>query len=396
MPANSQPSPALWTKDFTLATIANFFVSFVFYLLIPTMALYAVNAFGASDTAAGLASSSFVIGAVVGRIFTGKYLDFVGRRRLVIISLGIYVALGLAYVLADGLPLFVALRTVHGFGFGTSATVIAASVMSMIPPARRAEGTGYFGISGTIATAIGPLLALTIADRFSYDALFITASVVALLALLVALTITFPEREVSQAERESKWSLSLGTLVDAHTVPIASIMLLAGFAYSGVLSFLANYAQQADLVSSASLFFLVYAIAVFISRLFIGRIQDRRGDNIVIYPIFASFVAGFVMLGVSSQAWHILLAAVFMGFGFGALMPALQSVITAKSPLPRVGLATATFFLMLDIGTGIGPIVLGLAIPHLGYQGMYFLLAGIIVVAAALYAAVHGRFARTA
>ncbi|WP_313279273.1 MFS transporter [Timonella senegalensis] len=396
MPANSQPSPALWTKDFTLATIANFFVSFVFYLLIPTMALYAVNAFGASDTAAGLASSSFVIGAVVGRIFTGKYLDFVGRRRLVIISLGIYVALGLAYVLADGLPLFVALRTVHGFGFGTSATVIAASVMSMIPPARRAEGTGYFGISGTIATAIGPLLALTIADRFSYDALFITASVVALLALLVALTITFPEREVSQAERESKWSLSLGTLVDAHTVPVASIMLLAGFAYSGVLSFLANYAQQADLVSSASLFFLVYAIAVFISRLFIGRIQDRRGDNIVIYPIFASFVAGFVMLGVSSQAWHILLAAVLMGFGFGALMPALQSVITAKSPLPRVGLATATFFLMLDIGTGIGPIVLGLAIPHLGYQGMYFLLAGIIVVASALYAAVHGRFARTA
>lgn len=396
MPANSQPSPALWTKNFTLATIANFFVSFVFYLLIPTMALYAVNAFGASDTAAGLASSSFVIGAVVGRIFTGKYLDFVGRRRLVIISLGIYVALGLAYVLADGLPLFVALRTVHGFGFGTSATVIAASVMSMIPPARRAEGTGYFGISGTIATAIGPLLALTIADRFSYDALFITASVVALLALLVALTITFPEREVSQAERESKWSLSLGTLVDAHTVPVASIMLLAGFAYSGVLSFLANYAQQADLVSSASLFFLVYAIAVFISRLFIGRIQDRRGDNIVIYPIFASFVAGFVMLGVSSQAWHILLAAVFMGFGFGALMPALQSVITAKSPLPRVGLATATFFLMLDIGTGIGPIVLGLAIPHLGYQGMYFLLAGIIVVASALYAAVHGRFARTA
>lgn len=396
MPANSQPSPALWTKDFTLATIANFFVSFVFYLLIPTMALYAVNAFGASDTAAGLASSSFVIGAVVGRIFTGKYLDFVCRRRLVIISLGIYVALGLAYILADGLPLFVALRTVHGFGFGTSATVIAASVMSMIPPARRAEGTGYFGISGTIATAIGPLLALTIADRFSYDALFITASVVALLALLVALTITFPEREVSQAERESKWSLSLGTLVDAHTVPVASIMLLAGFAYSGVLSFLANYAQQADLVSSASLFFLVYAIAVFISRLFIGRIQDRRGDNIVIYPIFASFVAGFVMLGVSSQAWHILLAAVFMGFGFGALMPALQSVITAKSPLPRVGLATATFFLMLDIGTGIGPIVLGLAIPHLGYQGMYFLLAGIIVVASALYAAVHGRFARTA
>ncbi|WP_334169689.1 MFS transporter, partial [Timonella senegalensis] len=284
----------------------------------------------------------------------------------------------------------------HGFGFGTSATVIAASVMSMIPPARRAEGTGYFGISGTIATAIGPLLALTIADRFSYDALFITASVVALLALLVALTITFPEREVSQAEREAKWSLSLGTLVDAHTVPVASIMLLAGFAYSGVLSFLANYAQQADLVSSASLFFLVYAIAVFISRLFIGRIQDRRGDNIVIYPIFASFVAGFVMLGVSSQAWHILLAAVFMGFGFGALMPALQSVITAKSPLPRVGLATATFFLMLDIGTGIGPIVLGLAIPHLGYHGMYFLLADIIVVAAALYAAVHGRFARTA
>ena len=61
--------PRLWTKDFTVAIIAAVFLSFVFYLLITTMAGYAVIRFAASDSAAGLASSSFVLGAVAARMF---------------------------------------------------------------------------------------------------------------------------------------------------------------------------------------------------------------------------------------------------------------------------------------------------------------------------------------
>ncbi|HLS32671.1 MAG TPA: MFS transporter, partial [Brevibacterium sp.] len=70
----------LWTPTFVIGIIINLFMSSVFYLLMTTMAVYAVERFAASDSGAGLASSGFIIGAVVGRVLAGKFLDVVGRR----------------------------------------------------------------------------------------------------------------------------------------------------------------------------------------------------------------------------------------------------------------------------------------------------------------------------
>src|SRR6185312_3806394 len=85
---DQQPAK-LWTKNFFLAIVVNLFISMVFYLLMTTMALYAVDRFQASDTAAGFASSAFVLGSVIARIFAGRLLDIVGRRRLILVTMAI-------------------------------------------------------------------------------------------------------------------------------------------------------------------------------------------------------------------------------------------------------------------------------------------------------------------
>ena len=56
-----------------------------------------------------------------------------------------------------------------------------------------------------------------------------------------------------------------------------------------------------------------------------------------------------------------------------------------------MGVATSTFFLMLDLGVGFGPVALGLAIPHLGYTGMFGILAALAALGIGLYFLVHGR-----
>src|SRR5699024_2269769 len=71
----------LWTKDFIVGIGLSLSMSLVFSLLRPSMAGYAVARFSAGGAAAGFASSAFVLGAVVPRVITGKYLDFIGRRR---------------------------------------------------------------------------------------------------------------------------------------------------------------------------------------------------------------------------------------------------------------------------------------------------------------------------
>ncbi|MER2137018.1 MAG: MFS transporter, partial [Arthrobacter sp.] len=75
------------------------------------------------------------------------------------------------------------------------------------------------------------------------------------------------------------------------------------------------------------------------------------------------------------------------------LMPTAQAIAVTVAPDHRIGIATSTFFLILDAGIGLGPFLLGLLIPLTGFSGMYAVLTGLVAAAMVLYHFVHGRFA---
>lgn len=72
----------MWTKDFIVLLASNFFIVLTFYLLLTSMAVYAMKYFHASKSSAGLAASIFVIGAMAARLYAGKFIDVVGRKRI--------------------------------------------------------------------------------------------------------------------------------------------------------------------------------------------------------------------------------------------------------------------------------------------------------------------------
>lgn len=71
----------IWTKDFLCLLVSNFFVSLSFYLLMTSMAVYAIKEFQVTESRAGLAVSIFIIGALFARIFAGKFIDVIGRKK---------------------------------------------------------------------------------------------------------------------------------------------------------------------------------------------------------------------------------------------------------------------------------------------------------------------------
>jgi MFS family permease len=179
-------------------------------------------------------------------------------------------------------------------------------------------------------------------------------------------------------------------------LPIASMMLFVGVAFSGVLTFVAAYAVELDLAMAASAFFLVYSAVILVSRLFVGRIHDTHGDNSVVYPALISLAAGLVVLATASTTTTFLVAGGLLGLGVGTLMAAAQVIAVSVTPAHRVGLATSTFFLFMDVGAGVGPLLLGLVIHATGLSTMYLVLAGVVGLAALMYHWAHGRRPRTA
>lgn len=387
----------LWTRDLVLASTTNLFLGFVFYMLMTTMAGYAIARFNASDTLGGLTSSVFVIGATVARLFAGNLVDLVGRRRTLTISLVVFLIASLSYLPADALDslgVLLVVRTIHGVAFAVASTAAMALAQSLIPPSRRAEGTGYFTLSITLATALGPFVALLLVHGPGFRALFIAGGVASALAMIAALFLRTPHVPLPAEQGARLRRFHPRDMLHADVVPVASFMFVMAISYSGVLTFLNTYANERGLESAASVFFLVYAAVVFLARFVAGPLQDRRGDNLVVYIAIGAFAAGLAVLAAAHSNAVLLLAGGLMGLGYGTLMSALQSIAVARVPMPRIGVAISTHFFMIDFGVGIGPILLGLLLSHTDYAQMYLLLAGVVLLGAALYHLVHGRVNR--
>ena len=384
----------LWSRELVLAWIVNFFLAFDFYFLMTTMAVYAVTQFAVGETASGLASSMFVIGSTVARLFASNLVDLVGRRKILLIALVVSAVASVAYLPASSFGALLVVRAVHGASFAIASTAAMALAQSVIPVSRRGEGTGYFTLSMTLATAVGPLLGLLLVDHLGYGALFVGSIVASVLALVLALFLRTRDAAPSPEVRARLVRFRPADMLHPAVLPVASFMLVLAICYSGVLTYLQPYAAEAGLTGGASVFFLVYAASMLVTRFFMGRLQDRRGDNVVVLVAVLAFAVGLALLGLATTDALVLVSGVAMGLGYGTLLGALQAVAVSKVPMPRVGVAISTHYFMVDLGIGLGPVLLGVLLGVTGYDGMYLVLAVVALASLALYALVHGRHER--
>lgn len=382
----------LWTKDFMILMCTNFFIALTFYTLMTTMAAYAIQQYQASESSAGLASSIFVLAAVFSRLLAGKYLELIGRRKLIYASLIVFLLASLLYMPVQNLYLLLAIRFLHGLAFGSSTTAIMTSVMSLIPDSRRGEGTGYFSLSSTFATAFGPFIGLFISQHADYDVLFMVCTAFSVVSLLIVLFAKIPEITLSAEQRQQiKSGFHPKNFFEKNALPISIIMILMGIAYSGIVSFINTYSEDKQLAHVSSLFFIVYSAVLLASRPIAGKLLDKKGDNIVIYPSLGFFAISLLLLSTTNSSFTFLLSAALAALGFGTIMSAGQAIAIKLTPKHRYGLATSTFFICLDSGVGIGPFLLGFLVPLIGYTGMYTALAVVVLFSIFLYFVLHGR-----
>lgn len=387
----------LWTKNFIVVSSINFQLVLTFYLLVIVMVGYSVAELGATTAQAGLVSGLFIIGTLIGRFLVGKFLARFGQKTTLLTGLiGFLLFSGLYFIKFD-LSMLLVVRFMHGFMMGIASTVLGTIIAQIIPATRRGEGIGYYSLSSTLGTAIGPFLAIWMMLHIGYEAIFAVSSVIALFCVLVALIIHIPTNITTnqtvplKSKNKESW---LSQFIEIKALPISFIMLLASICYSGVLSFINFYAKEINLVEAASLFFLMYAIAIMASRPFTGPLMDRKGENIVIYPAFIIMALGLILLSVSHESWMLLLSAALLGLGYGNIQSVCQTVAVKSTSLERMGFATSTFFIFLDAGLGFGPYFLGIALNSIGFSQLYLYSSFAVFACIAVYYFLHGRYSK--
>jgi len=383
--------PKLWTKDFLIVSTANFFLYFTFYLLMATITLYATEQFHASPSIAGLASGIFVVGILIARLFAGRSIDRIGRKKMLYIGFISILIITLFYFFTENLAVLLAVRFLNGAALGIASTATGTIVAGIIPNERRGEGTGYYALSVTLAAAVGPFVGMFMIGHAGFNMIFILCLVLLALSFVSSIFLNVPKIELSKMELERMKGLKIGNFFEPKVFPIAIISAFVGLGYSSILSFLTSYAKEMNLVDISSFFFIVYAGTVLVSRPFTGRWFDTKGENFVMYPSFILFAVGLLLLNQADQGFMILLAGIFVGLGYGTFSSSGQAIAVKVSPKHRIGLATSTFFIFLDAGVGVGPFLLGLLVPFAGYHGLYAIMAAVIFICVFLYYFVYGK-----
>lgn len=383
----------IWTKDFIVVSIINFMSILIFFLLMVTISSYAVETYHVSTSIAGLVSSIFIIGTLMGRLGAGRLIGNSGPQKVLLTGLIVFFITTTLYLFEWGVTYLLVIRLLQGVAVGTIGTATGTIVATILPATRKGEGIGYFSLSAVLATAIGPFVGMFMMRlENGFDVIFYTNTVLSLLLLIASLfvKVSITQKNPNLEHQSKKLSL-LEKFIEPKALPISFVALLIGFAYSGVMSFLTFYAREIDLVEASSYFFLAYAFIIILSRPYTGKLMDLRGPNIIVYPCIIIFAVGMLLFSQASASWMLIVAAALIGLGYGNFNSIAQTIAVKVTEPHRFGLATSTYFILYDLGLGVGPFILGMVEPHTTYRMIFASMIPLILICIPLYYFLEGR-----
>ena len=366
----------LFTWDYIFTCVTTFFFFSGFHLLLPGMPIY-VEALGGSEFEVGLVMGAFTVTAVVLRPWVGPSTDVRGRRLFMLIGAFIFLTAQFAYNFATSVPLLIALRLWHGVGMACFMTAAPALIADLAPPPRRGEALGYFGAVTGVTMAVTPAVGIALLNAYGFTVMFFTSAAVALTAVVLAFFVSEPKRP-----RPNGGSSRPALVSRAALMPSALVMALT-LTYGALITFVPLYALKQGM-SNPGLFFMVYAMAMVVSRPIAGRLSDIFGRTAVMVPGLLLAAAAMWLLAISSSVPLLFVVAALYGLGFGTAYPALMALLADRVEVGQRGAGMATFTAAFDLGIGIGSIFWGLVVQFTGF-GIMFFASGLAPAASVLY-----------
>lgn len=369
----------LWNLSYILVLIVSTLSSFSFYMVATIMSKYLVS-LGATIAFAGFVVGMFSITSLVCRPFCGVMADRLNNIWLLIIS-NLLMSVGLiGFAVSSNMPSMILFRILNGVGFSINGTVQMALIVHFIPKNRLGEGIGYVGISQLIGSACAPAMGLEIAEKFGMPATFMAAAGLTLVAAVMLLFL----RGLQPERKNAKKGIRFRDIIDLKALPFTIPYSTFSFTNGIINGYLVMFADEHG-IAKISVYFTLYAVAVFLVRPISGKLMDQKGLRYTVFPGMIACALSLYLLGMSSTLWMILATGTLRALGQGAAQPSLQAGCINYVGRDRSGVATSTYFLGGDIGQGIGPMVGGFVLARIvglaGYQVLFGMCATLMLAA---------------
>lgn len=344
----------VYSKDVILVMAASFFFMFSNMYCNPLINGYAQQ-LGASSAFAGVIVGMMSIVAMFLRPIAGNLTDRFSKYQLAFIG-GALSFLGvLGYVVTPNSGLLLLFRLINGCGYVLCTVCMTTWLSYLVPFSHVGEAMSFYGIMNALAMAFAPAVSINLYRMIGYRGAIVIS---ALSALLMVVAIQFVGNRAQPTA--TKRTQRRFKVIQRDSIPVACLVALFAMPYFATQADIVSYTEQRHLSIAVGAYFLIYAAVLLLIRLFLRNQFDtvRFGPWLITSTVATAFY--LVMLTIMRTNWEMALAAAGMAFGYGIIYSVCQSTAMMLAPATERGLASSTFFLGLDVGMSLGPILGGI------------------------------------
>jgi MFS family permease len=338
---------------------------------LPTLAL----AFDASFQAVQWVVLAYLLAITTLIVSVGRLGDIAGRRRLLLVGIGLFTLASALCGFAPSLGLLIAARALQGLGAAIMMALTLAFVGDTAAKAKTGSAMGLLGSMSAIGTALGPSLGGVLIDGLGWRSIFLITVPLGLLTLLFAQRYLPADRHMQKADRAG--FDTIGTLLLALTLAAYALAMTLGRGSFGSL----NLALLAAALLGGCLFVMAEKrVAAPLLPLALFRQPLLRG-SLVMNALVSTVMMATLVVGPFYLALALGLDAARVGvvMSIGPLISALSGVLAGRivdrwgAPLMVVaGLGAMTVgslaLALLAHGFGVAGYIVAIAVLTPGYQ----------------------------
>jgi MFS transporter, DHA1 family, multidrug resistance protein len=372
---NTEP----WKRDLYILWICSFVLQLGFSLIMPFLPLYLeeLNVHGpAVELWSGVIfSANFIVMAIFSPIW-GGLSDRIGRKPMMLRS-----AFGMGLVvwlmgLVTSAPQLLGLRLLQGIasGFIPAANAYVAGI---VPRERSGQALGILGTGATAGMILGPLVGGALSRWVGYRPIFFLTSISCLITGVVVL-LTIREKVTPVARKKGDGLVGDFRLVAQYPVILAMMVVLFMNTFSMLTAepILARFLQTLNAPAAwvsflSGVVFSMTGVSNLLVAPVSGRLSDRFGSKRLLVVCLAGASLLYVVQGLATATWQMIVLRCLLGIFTGGLMPAVSSLIVRTAPRELQGRIFGMTSSAIFLGNTVGPLVGGVLAANFGVRAVF-------------------------
>ncbi|MFF2154815.1 MFS transporter [Paenibacillus chitinolyticus] len=363
-----------------MLTAANFLVGTSEYIIAGILDKVAAD-LGVSVSVAGQLITVFSLAFAIGTPVLMAITSRLDRRKLLIYSLGLFVAGNAVAFLLPGFSFLMASRVILALGTGVFFVTAMTVASKLAPPEKQGSAIATIVMGFSTSLVVGVPLGRVIASFYDWKVVFGGIGILGLFAIL-AVSLSIPK---SEAEESMPIRQQLSLLKDPRIIValMITLFLLTGYsiAYTYITPFLLTITGMGE--QEVSIGLLAFGIASLLGSKFGGYSSDKWGVYPTLFGGMLLQAIALVLIFIAGQSPVLILPLlVLWSFSAWTSGPTQQFNLVQQAPEAAgvmLSLNSSVLQLAMAAGAGIG----GVVVEHVSLTSITWIGALGVTVAAA-------------